>query len=145
MADKTITDLPIASSIGTTDTSVLVSNNVDYQFDFALLLQFISANISTGAAITFGAIIPQNNSGKNGDVFFKTDTTTFYQKTNGTWAQTYSPAASTTSTASVLLYGEGIPGSAIGADNDSYINTTTGIFYLRTAGRSGLYRRSTKR
>ncbi len=133
MADKTITELPVASAIGITDVSVLVSNNVDYQFDFALLLQFISSNINTGAVITFGAIIPQNNSGKNGDVFFKTDTTAFYQKTNGTWAQTYTSATSTTSN-SVLLYGEGIPGSTIGADNDSYINTTTGIFYLRTSG-----------
>jgi len=133
MADKTITQLPVASTIGITDVSVLVSNNVDYQFDFALLLQFISSNISTGAAITFGTVIPQNNSGKNGDVFFRTDTTAFYQKTNGSWAQTYTPAASTTSS-STLLYGEGVPGSAIGADNDSYINTTTGIFYLRTSG-----------
>jgi hypothetical protein len=133
MADKTIIELPVASAIGTTDVSVLVSNNVDYQFDFALLLQFISANISTGAAITFGTVIPQNNSGKNGDVFFKTDTTAFYQKTDAAWAQVYAPAASTNS-GSALLYGEGIPGSTIGADNDSYINTTTGIFYLRTSG-----------
>jgi len=133
MADKTITELPVATAIGTTDVSVLVSNNIDYQFDFALLLQFISANISTGAAITFGTIIPQNNTGKNGDVFFKTDTTAFYQKTNGAWAQVYAPSTST-NTGSALLYGEGIPGSTIGADNDSYINTTTGIFYLRTAG-----------
>ena len=133
MAGKTITELPVASAIGTTDVSVLVSNNVDYQFDFALLLQFISANISTGAAITFGTVIPQNNSGKNGDVFFKTDTPAFYQKTNAAWAQVYAPATSTNS-GSALLYGEGIPGSTIGADNDSYINTTTGIFYLRTSG-----------
>ena len=35
---------------------------------------------------------------------------------------------------SQLLYGLGIPGSTIGADGDSYINTATGIFYLRTAG-----------
>ena len=133
MADKTITELPVAATIGTTDVSVLVSNNVDYQFDFALLLQFISSNISTGAAITFGTVTPQNNTGKNGDVFFKTDTPAFYQKTNGSWAQTYSPVASTT-LGSTLLYGEGIPGSNIGADNDSYINTTTGIFYLRTSG-----------
>ena len=134
MADKTITELPVASAIGTTDVSVLVSNNVDYQFDFALLLQFISENISTGAAITFGTIIPQNNSGKNGDVFFKTDTPAFYQKTNGTWTQVYAPSATSTNTGSNLLYGEGIPGSTIGTDDDSYINTTTGIFYLRTAG-----------
>ena len=133
MADKTITELPVASTIGKTDVSLLVSNNVDYQFDFALLLQFISANISTGAVISFGTVIPQNNSGKNGDVFFKIDTTAFYQKTNGTWTQTYTPATSTTSS-SALLYGEGIPGSTVGADNDSYINTTTGIFYLRTSG-----------
>jgi hypothetical protein len=133
MADKTITELPVASAIGTTDVSVLVSNNVDYQFDFALLLQFISSNINTGAVITFGTVIPQNNSGKNGDVFFKTDTTAFYQKTNGTWAQTYTQPTLTT-TNSVLLYGEGIPGITLGADNDSYINTINGIFYLRTSG-----------
>lgn len=133
MADKTITELPVASAISPTDVSILVSNNVDYQFDFALLLQFISANINTGAAISFGTAIPQNNSGKNGDVFFKTDTLAFYQKTNGTWVQTYSPAASTNS-GTTLLYAEGVPGGTIGADGDSYINTTTGIFYLRTSG-----------
>jgi len=133
MADKTITQLPVATAIGTTDVSVLVSNNVDYQFNFALLLQFISSNISTGAAITFGTVVPQNNAGNNGDVFFKTDTPSFYQKTNGAWIQTYSRAAETV-TGSALLYGQGVPGSTIGNDNDSYINTVTGIFYLRTAG-----------
>jgi hypothetical protein len=133
MADKTITQLPVASAIGTTDVSVLVSNNVDYQFDFALLLQFISSNISTGAAITFGTILPQNNTGNNGDVFFKTDMPSFYQKTNGAWIQTYSEAV-TTITGSSLLYGQGMPGSTIGNDNDSYINTVTGIFYQKVSG-----------
>jgi hypothetical protein len=133
MADKTITQLPVAAAIGTTDVSVLVSNNVDYQFNFALLLQFISANIAIGAAITFGTVVPQNNTGNNGDVFFKTDTPSFYQKTNGAWIQTYSAAAATI-TGSALLYGQGVPGSSIGNNDDSYINTVTGIFYLKTAG-----------
>ena len=133
MADKTITQLPVASAIGTTDVSVLVSNNIDYQFDFALLLQFISSNISTGSAITFGTVLPQNNTGNNGDVFFKTDTPSFYQKTNGAWIQTYAEAAVTT-TGSSLLYGQGMPGSTIGNNNDSYINTVTGIFYQKVTG-----------
>jgi hypothetical protein len=133
MADKTISELPVASAIGATDISVLVSNNVDYQFDFTLLLQFITANLSTGAAITFGTSVPQNTAGKNGDIFIKTDTAAFYQKLNGTWALAYTIPLSTT-TGIELLYGLGVPGSAIGADGDSYIDTSTGIFYLRTSG-----------
>lgn len=133
MADKTISQLPVASAIGATDISVLVSNNVDYQFDFTLLLQFITANLSTGAAITFGTGVPQNTTGKNGDVFLKTDTSALYQKLNGTWILAFTIPAST-GTGSTLLYGLGVPGSVIGADGDSYIDTSTGIFYLRTSG-----------
>jgi hypothetical protein len=133
MADKTLTELPVASAIGASDISILVSNDVDYQFDFTLLLQFITANISTGAAITFGTVIPQDTSGKYGDVFLKTDTSAFYNKVNGTWVLCYTvPAGNITD--STLLYGLGVPGSAIGNDSDTYINTSTGVFYLKTAG-----------
>jgi hypothetical protein len=133
MADKKISDLPVASVISPTDISVVVSSDTDYQFDFTLLLQFISANISTGAAISFGTSIPQDTTGKNGDVFLKTDTATLYQKLNGTWTSYYTiPTGSGAD--GTMLYGIGTPGTAIGTDNDSYIDTSSGIFYLKSSG-----------
>lgn len=133
MADKKISELPVASAIGTTDISVLVSGDTDYQFDFTHLLQFISANLSTGANFSSGITIPQNTIGKNGDVFLKTNTATFYQKLNGTWSLSYTiPTGSGPD--GTLLYGLGVPGISIGSDNDSYIDTSTGIFYLKTTG-----------
>jgi hypothetical protein len=133
MADKKISDLPVASVISPTDVSVIVSSDTDYQFDFTLLLQFISANISTGTVFTFGTAIPQDSTGKNGDVFLKTDTATLYQKLNGTWASSYTmPTGSGAD--GTMLYGIGMPGTAMGANNDSYIDTSSGIFYLKTSG-----------
>ena len=132
MADKTISELPVASGIGTSDISVLVSNGTDYQFPFSTLLSFVEANLQVGAKITFGTVVPQNTTGNNGDVFFKTDKRTFYQKTSGTWSVTYT-ITDNSAADGTLLYGTGIPGSSTGTDNDSYIDTSTGIFYLRTS------------
>jgi len=133
MADKKISELPVASSIGATDISIVVSNGTDYQFSFSTLLSFVAANMLVGSNVSFGTSIPQNTTGNNGDVFLKTDTFAFYQKISGTWA-----LACTIPTGSgpdgTLIYGSGLPGSTIGADKDSYIDTSTGIFYLRTAG-----------
>ena len=85
MADKKISELPVASTIGATDISVLVSDGTDYQFTFSQLIQFLSTNLPTGDNYSYGTTIPQDNTGKNGDVFLKTNTATFYQKLNGTW------------------------------------------------------------
>jgi hypothetical protein len=133
MADKKISELPVASSIAIDDVSLLVGSDTDYQYSFTTLLDFVDENLSVGAKITFGTTLPQNTTGDNGDVFLKTDTATFYQKINGTWTYTYTISTGN-SADGTLLYGIGVPGSATGADNDSYIDTTTGIFYLRTSG-----------
>jgi hypothetical protein len=133
MADKKISELPIASAIGADDISLVVSNSTDYQFPFSTLLSFVETNLQVGAKITFGAVIPQNTTGSNGDVFFNTDTRTFYQKVNGTWSVTYTTIDNSAADGT-LLYGTGAPGSGTGADNDSYIDTSTGIFYLKTSG-----------
>lgn len=133
MADKKISELPVAPIITTDDISVLVGSDTDYQYSFTTLLDFVDANLPVGAKVSFGAILPQNTAGNNGDVFLKTDTATFYQKVNGTWIYAY--AISTGSSADgTVLYGMGVPGTATGSDNDSYIDTTNGIFYLRTSG-----------
>ena len=133
MADKKISELPVASAIGATDISVLVSDGTDYQFTFSQLIQFLSANLPTGDNYSYGTTIPQDNTGKDGDVFLKTNTATFYQKLNGTWTLSYTiPTGSGPD--GTLRYGLGVPGTAIGANNDSYIDTSTGIFYLKTAG-----------
>lgn len=133
MADKKISELPVAPGITADDISVLVGSGTDYQYSFAALLDFVDANLSVGAKMTFGTAVPQNNAGSNGDVFLKTDTHTLYQKVNGVWTYTYTMPAGGGADGT-LLYGAGVPGSATGADNDSYIDTSTGIFYLRTSG-----------
>jgi len=133
MADKKISELPVASGIAADDISVLVGSDADYQYSFTTLLDFIGANLPLGAKMTFGTTLPQNTAGNNGDIFLKTDTATFYQKVNGMWISAYTISTGNGADGT-LLYGMGIPGSTTGSDNDSYIDTTTGIFYLRTSG-----------
>jgi hypothetical protein len=131
--DKKISELPIATSISTSDISVLVDSGTDYQYTFTLLLQFLKANLTTGANISFGATLPQNTTGNNGDVFVNTTAGSFAQKVSGTWTVVYTlPAANAADGA--LLYGAGLPGSSTGKNSDSYINTLTGIFYQKTSG-----------
>lgn len=133
LTDKKISELPIATSVNASDISVLVNGDTDYQYTFTLLLQFLQANLTTGANISFGATLPQNTSGKNGDVFVNTSAGSFAQKISGTWTVVYTlPAANAADGA--LLYGAGLPASATGKDLDSYINTLTGIFYKKSAG-----------
>jgi lysophospholipase L1-like esterase len=131
--DKKISELPIATSIGASDVSVLVDAGTDYQYTFTLLLQFLEANLATGAKVLFGTVLPQNTTGRNGDVFVNTSAGTFAQKVAGTWTIVYTlPAVSAAD--GTLLYGAGIPGTATGKNSDSYINTLTGIFYQKIAG-----------
>jgi len=131
--DKKISELPIAPSISASDISVLVDSGTDYQYTFTLLLSFLEANLTTGANISFGAVLPQNTTGNNGDVFVNTSAGSFAQKVSGTWIVVYAlPAASAADGA--LLYGAGLPGPATGKNSDSYINTLTGIFYQKSSG-----------
>jgi len=125
--DKKISELPIASSISGSDISLLIDNGTDYQYTFTSLLQFLAANLSTGANISFGTVLPQNTTGNNGDVFVNTSVGSFAQKLSGVWTVAYTlPAANGSD--GTLLYGAGTPGSGTGKDTDSYINTLTGIF-----------------
>lgn len=137
MSDKKITELPIATSISTSDISVLVDNGTDYQFAFSALLGFIGSNLNLGANISFGGTLPQNTAGKNGDVFINTSAGNFAQKISGAWTIVYTLPSSSGSTDGTVLYGLGVPGSATGNNNDTYINTGTGIFYKKTAGAWG--------
>ena len=134
MSDKKISDLPVASIINAGDVSVLVSNGTDYQFAFASLLQLIGSNIVVGANIGFGTVLPQNNNGNNGDVFINTTTGSFAQKLAGIWTIVYTIPSSGAATDGTVLYGLGIPGNSTGNNNDTYINTGTGIFYKKSAG-----------
>ena len=134
MSDKKITELPIATSISASDISVLVDNGTDYQFAFSALLGFIGSNLNLGANISFGGTLPQNTVGKNGDVFINTSVGNFAQKISGTWTIAYTLPSSSGSTDGTVLYGLGIPGSSTGNNNDTYINTGTGIFYKKSAG-----------
>ncbi|WP_259071200.1 collagen-like protein [Mucilaginibacter sp. X4EP1] len=129
--DKKITDLPIATVINAMDVSVLVDGGTDYQYNFTLLLQFLEANLNTGAGISFGTVLPQNTSGNNGDVFVNTTSGSFAQKVAETWTVVYTlpnPSAAD----GTLLYGAGTPASTTGKNGDSYVNTLTGVFYEKT-------------
>jgi len=131
--DKKITELPIATSISASDVSVLVDSGTDYQYTFTLLLQFLEANLVTGANLSFGTTLPQNTIGNNGDVFVNTTAGSFAQKIAGTWTVVYTISAANGADGT-MLYGGGVPGTSIGKNSDSYIDTLTGIFYQKTAG-----------
>jgi hypothetical protein len=132
--DKKISELPVATSISAADISVLVDNGTDYQFAFSTLLGFIGSNLNLGANISFGGTLPQNTTGKNGDVFINTTTGGFAQKISGEWLIVYTVPSSSGSTDGTVLYGLGIPGSVTGNNYDTYINTGTGVFYKKSAG-----------
>ncbi|MGZ3945622.1 MAG: hypothetical protein ACXVJB_11825 [Mucilaginibacter sp.] len=132
--DKKISELPLASTINATDLSVLVSSGTDYQFAFSTLLGFIGSGLELGANISFGGTLPQNTTGKNGDVFINTSAGNFAQKISGTWTVVYTLPASGGSTDGTVLYGLGAPGGSTGNDNDTYINTGTGVFYKKASG-----------
>ncbi|WP_295711034.1 hypothetical protein [Mucilaginibacter sp.] len=131
--DKKISDLPVASVISATDNSILVKSGTDYQFAFSTLLQFIGSELSVGASIFFGATLPQNISGKNGDVFINTAAGSIAQKISAVWTVVYTFPTGTAADGTVL-YGTVNPGSITGKNNDTYINTLSGIFYKKSAG-----------
>jgi hypothetical protein len=134
MSDKKISELTAATTIHTDDVSVLVSGGTDYKFAFSTLLQFLGNNLSVGAAISFGTTLPQNTSGKNGDVFINTGTGSFAQKISGTWNIVYTLPSTNSLTDGTVLYGSGVPGPSTGNNSDTYIDTGTGVFYKKSAG-----------
>ncbi|MET3980920.1 hypothetical protein ABIB62_004057 [Mucilaginibacter sp. UYP25] len=133
-ADKKINELPILNAVTAADTSVVVHNGTDYQFNFNTLLDFVSSGISSGAAVSFGNTLPQNNTGKNGDLFINTAANSFAQKVSGTWLVKYTLPSANGAKDGTVLYGSGAPGTAIGSNNDTYIDTGTGIFYYKATG-----------
>ncbi|SDE88975.1 hypothetical protein SAMN05216464_110201 [Mucilaginibacter pineti] len=130
--DKKISELPLVSTIGANDSGVLVKTGTDYQFSFNTLLQFIGSELTVGANLFFGDTIPQNLTGKNGDVFVNIINGYFAQKVNGTWIVVYTPSAGIAD--GTVLYGISIPESATGKNNDTYINTLSGVFYKKSDG-----------
>jgi len=132
--DKKINELPVISSVAASDASVLVHSGTDYQYSFTTLLEFIQAGVNPGANISFGTTLPQNTTGKNGDVFINTAAGSFAQKQSGVWLVKYTLPASSAITDGTVLYGSGVPGSGIGSNGDTYINIDTGIFHHKAAG-----------
>jgi len=135
--DKRFTDLPVASSLATADIMAMVdpSGNITYQFTFAQLLSFISANASLGAHVSVGTSNPTSGTGVNGDVFINTTTNQFLQKQSGTWVTIYTVASGVVG--SVFTFGAVAP-TASGNTGDIYLNTATGGFYKNTStGGSG--------
>ena len=131
MADKNIAQLPVATAIAATDLLVLDSNGITESIQFQNFMASAQAAISAGATVTFGTTIPQNTTGKNGDVFCKTDTNAFYQRIAGTWTAVFT--ITFTNTGNAVLYGTGAPG-LVGNNNDTYIDTLSGKFYQKQSG-----------
>jgi hypothetical protein len=90
-----------------------------------------------GADISFGTTLPQNTTGKDGDVFINTSAGSFAQKIAGVWTTVYTLSSSGGEADGTVLYGLGVPSSTLGNNNDTYINTGTGIFYKKSAGAWG--------
>jgi len=132
--DKKISELTLAQSIDPADVSILVSNNTDYQYSFTTLLAFIGNNLTTGVSVTFGTTLPQNTSGRNGDIFVNTAIGAFAQKVSGIWTIVYTLPSPDSVADGTLLYGLGTPDNTTGKNGDTYINTGTGIFYKKSAG-----------
>jgi hypothetical protein len=132
-ADKKISDLPVTSVINAADNSILIKSGTDYQFAFSTLLQFIGSELPVGAGISFGVTLPQNISGKNGDVFINTAAGSIAQKISAVWTVVYTFPTGNAADGTVL-YGTSNPGSVVGKNNDTYINTLSGIFYKKSAG-----------
>ncbi|GGH03761.1 collagen-like protein [Mucilaginibacter phyllosphaerae] len=130
--DKKISELPVTQAVSAADVSVLVRNGVDYQYSFTSLLEFVNSGVNSGVAISFGTIMPQNNSGKNGDLFINTLSGTFCQKISGSWVIKYTLPSPGDQKDGTVLYGSGIPGTVTGGNNDTYINIDTGIFYKKS-------------
>jgi hypothetical protein len=129
-ADKTILQLLSASNLSVNDTGVIVQNGTTENYALQLLVDLIAASVSLGSLITFGTTIPTG--GKDTDVYLKTNSNQFYQRIGGSWTVFYTFPAAVSGTS--FRYGAGVPLNSLGVDGDSYINTLTGIFYLRSSG-----------
>jgi hypothetical protein len=135
MADKKISQLqdvvtlplgfkfPMITSDAATETN---------SADSTELISFLEGNLEVGAVITFGTVVPSDATGKNGDVFLKTDTNGFYKKISDVWVLQLTIASNAAD--GTLLYNSGIPSSGLGKNDDSCLNVLTGIFYLKVAG-----------
>lgn len=129
--DKKISELPVISALTADDVSVIVKDGADYQYNLEQLLGFVSSNIYSGANVSFGITLPQNNLGKNGDVFVNTLSGAMYQKVNAVWLSTYIPSPNN-QTGNTTIYSPGIPAASTGVNGDSYVNIDTGIFYKKS-------------
>lgn len=132
--DLKISELPIASNIGLNDVSVLTRNDADYQFTFQALIALLNSNINTSTNISFGNVLPQNNIGKDGDIFINTSAGSFAKRISGTWNVVYTIQSTSTANDGTVLFGQGIPGNNTGNDQDTYVNTLTGVFYKKASG-----------
>ncbi len=132
MSDKKISQLPLSSGIQSGDISVLVDLDTTEQYSFNQLLTFLWANMQSGAVFTFGVgAIPSSSVGSNGDVYVKTDTGQFAQKSSGVWAVVYTIVQGVVG--SVIYYGSIAP-TTQGINGDTYLLTTNGTFYTKTGG-----------
>lgn len=132
--DQKISELPVAGSLGLNDVSILTRNDADYQFTFQALIALLNSNLNTSTNISFGNVLPQNNIGKDGDIFINTAAGSFAKRISGTWTVVYTIQSTSAANDGTVLFGQGAPGSNTGNDHDTYVNTLTGVFYKKTSG-----------
>jgi hypothetical protein len=133
MADQKISELPVIPLVTGDDTSILVSNQVNYQYSFRQLCEYLTKQISTGSTLYFVNNRPQNSTGKDNDVAIDIDNNIFYQKRTGDWVNAYTLPDYSDAAGTKVLFGTGEPGYNSGQVNDVYIDSTGGSFYKKSA------------
>jgi hypothetical protein len=129
-ADKKITQLDLAPSLALNDVMPMVdvTGDITYKFTFEQLIAFLGLNVASGANISFGTALPSNTSGKDGDLFVKTDSNQFAQRISGVWTVVYTITPGVIG--NVINFGTVAPtNQATGNANDLYIDKVAGNFY----------------
>jgi hypothetical protein len=94
-------------------------------------------NGTNGASILSGAGVPSNALGNNGDTYLNTTNGDTYAKSVGTWTlngNIKGVSGTNGTNGANFLSGAGVPSNALGANGDSYLNTTNGDTYAKSAG-----------
>lgn len=98
-----------------------------------------SATNAANSAASFvdmrqGSGVPSNALGLDGDGYFDYTAKYVYQKVAGAYVLRSDLSVATGSGGALVRFGSGVPSNALGADDDTYVDVTTGVFYLRAAG-----------
>lgn len=93
------------------------------------------AALGSGGIWRSGSGAPDDADHNNGDYYRDTDTDDLYVKEAGSWvAADFFGGAGGGADGASFLSGVGVPASGLGADGDSYVDTSTGTTYAKSGG-----------